>query len=118
MNCSAARWADAGDTGGTAVTQLMAAATDPERGRALMDRFDEWIGLVEEALTRATAQYPMASLVSPREAAYAISALFLGVELMSRLDPSRSEAEAVFDMLQSIAGLVEAVAPSLTPPDP
>jgi AcrR family transcriptional regulator len=100
-----------------AVTQLMAAATDPERGRALMDRFDEWIGLVEEALTRATAQYPMASLAPPREAAYAISALFLGVELMSRLEPSRSEAEAVFDMLQSIAGLVEAVAPSLTPPE-
>ena len=47
----------------------------------------------------------------------AISALFLGVELMSRLEPSRSEAEAVFDMLQSIAGLVEAVAPSLTPPE-
>jgi hypothetical protein len=35
---------------------------------------------------------------------------------MSRLEPARSEAEALFDMLQSIAGLVEAVA-SLTPPE-
>ena len=93
----------------------MAAATDPERGRALMDRFDEWISLVEEALTRATAQYPMASLVPPREAAYAISALFLGVELMSRLEPSRSEAEAVFDMMGSAAQLIEAVAPMVLP---
>jgi AcrR family transcriptional regulator len=100
----------------TAVTQLMAAATDPERGRALMDRFDEWITLVEEALRRTTSQSPAAALVPPREAAYAISALFLGVELMSRLEPSRSEAEAVFDMLESIAGLAEAVAPSLRPP--
>ena len=39
----------------TAVTQLMAAATDPERGGALLDRFDEWIGLVEDALRRRTS---------------------------------------------------------------
>jgi hypothetical protein len=52
-----------------------------------------------------------------REAACAISALFLGVELMSRLEPSRSEAEAVFDMLESIAGFAEAVAPSLLAPE-
>ena len=39
----------------------MAAATDPKRGRALMDRFDEWIDLVEQELWRATGQYPMAS---------------------------------------------------------
>ena len=31
-----------------------------------------------------------------REAAYAISAMFLGIEVTSRLDPDRSEADAVF----------------------
>jgi AcrR family transcriptional regulator len=95
----------------TAVTQLMAAATDPERGGLLMDRFDEWIRLVEDALARATAQIPMASMIPPREAAYAISAMFLGIELMSRLDPERSEAEAVFSMMESIAGLIEQLTP-------
>jgi AcrR family transcriptional regulator len=97
----------------TAVTQLMAAANDPERGGQLLDRFDEWITLVEEALRRAASQYPVASAVPTREAAYAIAALFLGVELMSRLDPERSEAEPVFDMLESIAGVIEQVAPTL-----
>jgi AcrR family transcriptional regulator len=97
----------------TAVTQLMAAATDPERGGMLLDRFDEWIGLVEEALKRAAAKYPMASIVPTREAAYAICAMFLGIELMSRLDPERSEAEAVFDMMETMATLIEDVAPSL-----
>jgi hypothetical protein len=101
----------------TAVTQLMAAATDHERGRALLDRFEGWIRLVEEALTRTAAKYPMASMVSVREAAYAICAMFLGIELMSRLDPGRSEAEAVFDMMETIARLIEELAPSLVPPE-
>ena len=95
----------------TTVTQMMAAATDPERGGALLDRFDLWIVLVQEALERAAAQFPVASIVPPREAAYAICAMFLGIELMARLDPQRSEAEAVFDMMQNAAGLVERFAP-------
>jgi len=97
----------------TTVTQMMASATDPERGGALLDRFDLWIGLVQEALERAAAQYPIAAVVPPREAAYAICSMFLGIELMSRLDPSRSEADAVFDMMQNAAGLVEQLAPML-----
>jgi AcrR family transcriptional regulator len=100
----------------TAVTQLMAAANDPERGGVLLDRFDEWIRLVEDALGRAAGQVPMASLVPPREAAYAIAAMFLGIELMSRLDPARSEAEAVFDMMESIAVLIEQMAPLFSGP--
>lgn len=101
----------------TAVTQLMAAATDPERGGVLLDRFDGWIRLVQDALQRATEGSPIAPVIPAREAAYAISALFLGVELLSRLDPERSEAEAVFDMMETIAGLVEQVAPALLPGD-
>lgn len=95
----------------TAVTQLMAAATDPERGGVLLDRFDEWIRLVQDALARASARIPIASVVPPREAAYTIAAMFLGIELMSRLDPQRSEAEAVFSMMESLAALIEQVAP-------
>ena len=35
--------------------------------------------------------------------------MFLGIELLARLDPARSEAKAVFDMLDAIAKLVEGV---------
>ena len=91
----------------TAVTQLMAAASDHEQAGVLLDRFDAWIRLVEEAIDRATHDHPLASVVPTREAAYAISALFLGIELMSRLDPERSEAEQVFTMMENIAGLIE-----------
>lgn len=102
----------------TAVTQLMAAATDPEQGGVLLDRFDEWIVLVEEALSRAAGNYPIASAVPPRQAAYAIAAMFLGIELMSRLDPERSEADAVFDVMETMARLIEQLAPTLPDPSP
>ncbi|MGH2663419.1 MAG: TetR/AcrR family transcriptional regulator [Actinomycetota bacterium] len=95
----------------TAVTQLMAAATGPQEGRPILDRFEEWIRIVQEALNRALDGSPIGGLVSTREAAYAISAMFLGIELMTRLDPERSEADAVFDMMASVARLVEDFAP-------
>jgi AcrR family transcriptional regulator len=93
----------------TVVTQLMAAASEPEEASALLDRFDGWIRLVQEALERAAGDTPIAEIAAPREAAYAIASMFLGIELLARLDPERSEAEAVFDMLDGIARLIEQV---------
>jgi AcrR family transcriptional regulator len=100
----------------TAVTQLMAAAaSDPDLGRAVLDRFDDWIHLVQDALARAVEGHPLAAVVQPRESAYAIAALFLGIELMTRLDPQRSEAPAVFEMMANLARLIEVLAPGLPP---
>ncbi|MCA1834402.1 MAG: TetR/AcrR family transcriptional regulator [Actinomycetota bacterium] len=98
----------------TAVTQLMAAAvSDEDVGKVILDRFQDWIALVEEALKGALADQPLGGLVPARQAAYAIAGMFLGIELISRLDPERSEAEAVFDMMGSMAQLVEQFAPML-----
>jgi AcrR family transcriptional regulator len=100
----------------TAVTQLMAAAaSDPDLGRTILDRFEEWIGLVEEALRRAMDGQPFAAMVPTREAAYAVAAMFLGIELMTRLAPERSEAERVFDMMAAIGRAAEQLAPVLAP---
>ena len=35
-----------------------------------------------------------------------MSALFLGIELLDDLDPSRGHAESMFDSLESVADLV------------
>ena len=100
----------------TAVTQLMAAATDPELGGQILDRIDRWITIVERALERANpAAGTVDAILSPRSAAYAISAMFLGIELLTRLDPERAEADAVFDMMASVAGVIEQLAPLLAP---
>jgi AcrR family transcriptional regulator len=98
----------------TTVTQLMAAATDPELGGQILDRVERWIAIVEDALDRAAPSAgPLSAIVPPRSAAYAISAMFLGIELLTRLDPERSEADALFDMMANVAGLVEQIAPSV-----
>ena len=100
----------------TAVTQLMAAAGDREVGGQILDRFEQWISIVEEALQRAAAGSPLAALVPTRQAAYAIAAMFLGIELLTRLDPGRSEADALFDMMANVAALIEETLPALFPP--
>jgi AcrR family transcriptional regulator len=99
----------------TVVTQLMAAAHDRQRGGELLDRFNEWIALVQEALGKTETGSPLASLVPVREAAYAIASMFLGIELLSRLDPSRSEADAVFSMMESMASLMDQFGPAVFP---
>lgn len=98
----------------TAVTQLMAAAASDESvGRAMLDRFEAWISIVQEALERSLADQPLAALVPARHAAYAICAMFLGIELMSRLDPARSEADEIFDMMAAVAALAQEILPEL-----
>jgi AcrR family transcriptional regulator len=97
----------------TALTQLMAAANGPDEGRPILDRFEAWIGIVEEALNKALEGSPFGGMIPTREAAYAISAMFLGIELMTRLDPHRSEADRVFDMMAGVARLIEGLAPAL-----
>jgi hypothetical protein len=100
----------------TAVTQLIAAANEPELNPQILERFNDWIAILEEALRRATAATPLSAVVPVREAAYAISAMFLGIEILTRLDPSRSEAPALFDMMANAASMAEALAPLLPPP--
>jgi AcrR family transcriptional regulator len=97
----------------TAVTQLMAAANDPEEGGAILERFEQWIALVQDALERALNGSPLASALPAREAAYAICAMFLGIELLARLDPERSEAPALFGMMANTARLIEQISPLL-----
>ena len=92
------------------LTQLMAgAASDPEMGAAILAGFEGWIDLVESALMKALEGQPIAGAIPPRQAAYSISALFLGIELMARLDPEKSEASAVFDSLHDLAEIIESV---------
>ena len=99
----------------TAVTQLMAAATEPDEARPILDRFEGWIALVQDALEQALAGSPLASAVPARQAAYAICSMFLGIELLARLDPERSEAPGLFDMMANMAQLIEQLGPLLAP---
>ncbi len=96
------------------VTQMMAgAANDPDMAEAMLDAFQRWIQVVEDGLGDALEGSPLAAMLPKREAAYAISAMFLGIQLMTRLDPDRSEADSLFDMMDNMASMFEGLFPAL-----
>jgi len=92
------------------LVQMMAAAmSNPEMGSAVLDGFEGWIGFVEEAVASAITGSPLEQVLPVRQVAYAISAMFLGIELIDGLDPERSESADVFAALGDLGRLVEAL---------
>jgi AcrR family transcriptional regulator len=92
------------------LVQMMAAAmSNPEMGSAVLDGFEGWIGFVEEAVASAVAGSPLESVLPVRQVAYAISAMFLGIELIDGLDSERSESDEVFVALGEFGRLVESL---------
>lgn len=92
------------------LVQMMAAAmSNPEMGSAVLDGFEGWIGFVEEAVASAVGGSPLEQLLPVRQVAYAISAMFLGIELIDGLDPERSESAETFAALGEFGRLVESI---------
>jgi len=101
---------DADEGSVAVVTQLMAgAAYDQDMAKEIMTSFEPWIELVEIALTQAVGESPLAPMLPIKDMAYGISALFLGVELMSQLDSERLDEAKVFEMMGTVAGMLENV---------
>ncbi len=94
----------------TMVAQLMAgAAGNPEMAEAIMESFRPWIDMVEKALRQVFAGSPVEAFVPFADMAFGISALFLGVELMTGLDPERLDEERIFGMMRMVSGMAENV---------
>ena len=94
----------------TMVAQLMAgAASDPEMGEAVVKAFQPWIDLVERALRQVFAGSPIEVFLPYPDVAYGISSLFLGLELLSKLDPDHEQDERIFSMMTMVSGMLENV---------
>lgn len=92
------------------LVQMMAAAmSNPEMGSAVLDGFEGWIRFVEEAVASAIDGSPLEGVLPVRQVAHAISAMFLGIELIDGLDPDRSESDEVFAALRELGRLVETI---------
>jgi AcrR family transcriptional regulator len=75
----------------TVLVQTLAGfAASPQLSRALLERFTPWIGLLADSLTRVTRGTPLEGLFPAEEAAFALTAWFVGMELLSHPDtPAR-----------------------------
>jgi AcrR family transcriptional regulator len=94
----------------TVLTQLMAGAAGHEvLGPRLREAFDPWIEIVVESLRTAIGGSPYEKLVPLEDMGYAVSALFLGIELLTHLDPTRSRDETLFETINLLAGVVQSL---------
>jgi len=90
------------------LSELVAAsAAIPGLGEEVATRITPWIDFTEAAIARVLAGSPLATAVPGRDAAFAIVALYLGVELLSQLDDDREPAERLFATAGRLARLVE-----------
>lgn len=90
------------------LSQVLAGAhTRPELGPPLFEIFQPWFDVVESSVKHVIAGTPYESLVPTRDLAYALSSLFMGIELLAPLDPDRQQAERIFRTFDLVAMLLE-----------
>jgi AcrR family transcriptional regulator len=84
---------------------IAGASTDPALGPEIIARITPWIAFAREEIERVTAGSPLAQLVPPEDAAYAIVAQFLGLELLTHLDGNTQRAERLFELAAGLSSI-------------
>jgi hypothetical protein len=91
----------------TVLSELIAGSLDrPDLGPQIVERMDPWIDLAERAVRNAMSSIGLAEVVPPRTIAYAIVALYLGVDLLSHLEKDNARAEAMFASARELGDLL------------
>lgn len=92
------------------VEMITAAHAVPGLGDQVADRLQPWRELTEQAVRSALRRSAAAGLLPPAEAARALMAGFLGLELLASLDNDRTAAVALLDRAGSLARLLDMLA--------
>lgn len=102
----------------TVLTQMLAAAaTDATLREPLRQRFEPWIETVEQSVVRALGDSPYGQLVPARDLAFAITSLFVGLELLLNLEPDDGgEERRVFATFTMLAAVLENILGALPAP--
>jgi AcrR family transcriptional regulator len=89
------------------VEMITGAQAVPGLGDRVAERLRPWRALAEEAMRRVLGRSAAARVLPPEDAAHALLAGFLGLELLASLDGDREAALAVFDRAKSLARLLD-----------
>jgi AcrR family transcriptional regulator len=89
------------------VEMITAAHSVPGVGEQVAERLQPWRDVTEQAIRRALGTSAAARLIPPAEAARALVAGFLGLELLASLDGDRRSALVVLDRASSLARLLD-----------
>jgi AcrR family transcriptional regulator len=92
----------------TAVTEMIGASlSKPQLRSELVTRMRPWLELTQQVLERLLGNSPLAAFTpAAAPASFAIVSSYLGLNMLSRLMPDLSQAEALFQLLEQVAELV------------
>lgn len=86
-----------------------------ELGPELVARAEPWLDFVEGAIRKGLGDNPLLQLIPPREIAYSVLCFYLGVNVMTQLEPGSKRIDGLFDLANQLAPIV---APMLGLPAP
>ena len=97
----------------TVLAEMVAGGmSDPELGREVVARIEPWVEMVEEKVRVLVAGSMFEPLVPPRDLAFAIIALYLGVDMLGQLDGDRARADSLLDLGARGAPLLQVLLPT------
>jgi AcrR family transcriptional regulator len=91
---------------------VSAGLSDETLGVEIAARLQPWIDMVQRKADQLLAGSPLKLLVSPRDLAFGLVALYFGVDMLSHLQRDRAPAESLLDLGGRLAVLADTV---LTP---
>lgn len=91
----------------TIISELIGGSlSEPELSEGILERMKPWIAFVEEVIAKLVAGSPFEQMIPKREAASALVAFYMGVNLLTRLETDRSNVDALFETARNFAPLV------------
>lgn len=81
----------------------------PELRSEMIDRMAPWVAFAEEQVSKAIGGSPLAGLVPTSALATAVVSFYLGIDLLSHLDPHGTRISEMFDSSDALAQLVDSV---------
>jgi AcrR family transcriptional regulator len=97
----------------TVLGEMVAAGVShADLGAGVVACLQPWIDMVESKLRELLAGSLFESMVPPRDVAFAVIALYLGIDMLSHLEGSHARAESLLDLGLRYAPLIAVLLPS------
>ena len=87
---------------------IAGASSDGVLAASVAEVVEPWVAVVGQAIRRALGSSPLGAVLPIDDLAYAVSALFIGVEMLANVGPDDRSA-SVFAAFEGLARLVEAL---------
>lgn len=91
----------------TVISELVAGSlARPDLAEEVVARMEPWIDFAEGVIAELVGHSSFEGLFKPRTLAFAVVALYLGVDLLSHLDHDKSRAEELFQLAGAVGPLL------------